>query len=353
MSRVYILSVMAASLLALASCGRNSNMHEATPLELAKPAHFPPPDLPADNPLTVEGVQLGRHLFYDPRLSGDQTQSCASCHLQESNFAEFTAVSTGIDGIQGSMNAMVLSNLAWQQFFFWDGRATSLEEQVLEPVENPIEMHETWPNVIEKLEQDPRYITMFERAYGPNALTKENAAKSLANFIRTLVSGNSKYDQYVRGEYQFTTSEQLGFDIYNNERGDCFHCHGLAGTGYQMGAFGLLQFSNNGLDSILVEGSGREGVTGLPEDRAKFKIPSLRNVEYSFPYMHDGRFQTLPQVIEHYNMGGHASATLDPNMKAVGVGRNWSLAEKQGLLDFLKTFSDPAFLTDTTFSDPW
>ena len=151
------------------------------------------------------------------------------------------------------------------------------------------------------------------------------------------------------GSYTLSPSEQLGFDIFNNEKGDCFHCHGAASSGYQMGAFGLLQFSNNGLDSVYMVGEGREGVTGNPADRGKFKIPSLRNVEYSFPYMHDGRFQTLTQVVDFYNTGGHPSPTIDPNMKAAGVGRNWSIAEKQGLIDFMKTFSDNNFLEDTAF----
>jgi cytochrome c peroxidase len=223
----------------------------------------------------------------------------------------------------------------------------------LEPVINPIEMHETWPDVIEKLDQDPTYVQLFEEAFGENAINQDNAAKALAQFLRTLITGNSKFDQYLEGTYNFTASEQLGFDIYNNEQGDCFHCHGLAATGYQMGAFGLLQFTNNGLDSTYDVGDGREAVTGDPDDRGLFKIPSLRNAEYSFPYMHDGRFQTLAEVVEFYNMGGHPSATIDPNMKAAGVGRNWSDAQKQGLIDFLNTFTDTEFLTDTAFTSPW
>lgn len=345
--------IITAALLMAASCRPEKPVFEPTYVDLDYPDHFPAPNLPADNPLSEEGIKLGRHLFYDVRLSGDNTQNCASCHLQESNFAEPMRFSTGIDGVQGNINAMVLSNMAWQQFFFWNGRKTSLEDQVREPVINPIEMHETWPNVIDKLSGDQRYLDMFAAAFGDEEITEDRSAKALAQFIYTMVSGDSKLDQYVKGEYTFTTSEQIGFDIFNNEEGDCFHCHGLATTGYQMGAYGLLQFSNNGLDSVLVENSGREAVTGLASDRAKFKVPSLRNIEYSFPYMHDGRFQTLGEVIEFYNMGGHPSATIDPNMKAAGVGRNWSQEQKQGLIDFLKTFSDVTFLTDTTFSNPW
>lgn len=337
-----------------ASCGPDEPLHNPTPLTLAYPSHFPTPDLPADNPLTVEGAKLGRHLFFDPRLSGDNTQSCNSCHSQEHGFAEPFQFSTGIDGSTGTVNAMTLTNMAWQDFFFWDGRENSLEDQVQDPIVNPIEMHAQWPDVIAKLAQDPTYVELFDDAFGTDdPITRQNTAKALAQFVRTLVTGGSKLDQYVQGDYTFTPSEQLGFDIFNNEQGDCFHCHGLATTGYQLGAHGLLQFTNNGLDSVYAVGAGREFVTGDPSDRGKFKVPSLRNVEYSYPYMHDGRFQTLAEVLDFYNMGGHPSPTLDPNMKAAGVGRNWSVAQKQGLLDFLKTFSDATFLTDTSFTDPW
>lgn len=351
-SRKWII-VLGAFVSMAVSCGPDEPVHEPTPLTLDYPSHFPTPDLPASNPLTEEGVRLGRHLFYEDRLSGDNSQNCGSCHFQESNFAEPMRFSVGIDGISGDINAMVLSNMAWQQFFFWDGRMTTLEEQVKDPIVNPIEMHANWPDVLEKLAQDPRYLEMFTDAFGDDEITEERTAKALAQFVRTMVSGSSKLDQYIQGTYTFTPSEQIGFDIFNNEQGDCFHCHGLATTGYQMGAFGLLQFSNNGLDSVHEVNSGRERVTGLASDRAKFKVPSLRNVEYSFPYMHDGRFQTLAEVVEFYNEGGHPSPTIDPNMKAAGIGRNWSVAQKQGLIDFMKTFSDPIFLTDTAFSNPW
>ena len=320
----------------------------ATPLELAYPPHFPDPN----NPTTVEGVALGRRLFYEKKLSGDNTQACANCHLADFNYADFNRFSTGIDGIQGTKNAMAIVNLAWQDFFFWDGRANSLEEQAALPVEDPIEMHETWENAIVKLSADPTYVSMFKEAFGTGEITKDRATKAIAQFERTMISGNSKFDQFVQGNYQLTPQEQLGYALFNTELGDCFHCHGDATTGYMFGAYGNLQFSNNGLDSVLTPNSGRERVTGNPADRAKFKIPTLRNVEYSFPYMHDGRFNTLEEVVEFYNMGGHPSATLDPNMKAAGVGRNWSLEQKQALVAFLKTLSDPDYLTDERFSDP-
>jgi cytochrome c peroxidase len=244
-------------------------------------------------------------------------------------------------------------NLAWQDFFFWNGRSASLEIQALEPVENPIEMNTTWPEVIEKLEADPRYVAMFEDAFGSGPITKENAAKAIAQYERTLVSSNSKFDRWQRGEAQFTQLEEDGYELFNTEEGDCFHCHGDANTGNLFGSFGDLQFSNNGLDSVLTPMTGFEVVTGDENDRAKFKIPSLRNIEFSFPYMHDGRFNTLQEVVEHYNMGGHLTYTLDPNMKAAGVGRNWTQYEKEALVAFMRTLTDEQFLTDTTFTNPW
>ena len=326
---------------------------KTTPIAFPQPSNFPKAQIPADNPLTEEGVRLGRHLFYEKKLSGDNTLSCAGCHLQERNFSDPHQFSEGITGALGNKNAMILSNLAWQQFFFWDGRAKSLEEQALEPVENPIEMNTTWEEVIPKLKADPRYVRLFEAAFGPSSITKENAAKAIAQFERMLVSADSKYDKWQRNEYSFSQEELEGYNLFHNEIGDCFHCHGDFNTGMQFGSFGNLQFSNNGLDSILEVNSGREAVTGDTNDRAKFKIPSLRNVELSFPYMHDGRFNTLFEVIEHYNMGGHISYTIDPNMKAAGVGKNWSINQKQQLLDFLNTLTDESFLTDTALSDPF
>lgn len=329
------------------------NGHMATPLAFPQPNFFPTPNLPIDNPLTVEGVELGKHLFYETRLSGDNSLACAGCHLQDQGFADFLPTSEGIDGISGTKNAMPIFNLAWQDHFFWDGRRNSLEEQAHDPVVDPIEMHTTWEESLAKLEQDSLYQYLFTAAFGANSFTEDNATKAIAQFERTMVSANSKFDRWLAGTYQFTTLEAVGFDLFNSEQGDCFHCHGAASTGNLFGAYGTLQFSNNGLDSVLVPGSGREGVTGDSLDRAKFKIPSLRNVEYTYPYMHDGRFQNLFEVIEFYNMGGHDSYTIDPNMKAVNVGRNWSQQQKDALMAFLLTLSDPAFITDSTFASPF
>jgi cytochrome c peroxidase len=316
------------------------------------PSHFPPPIDFSDNPLTVKGIELGRKLFYDPRLSLDSSQSCASCHQQDVNFSDFNQFSEGVDGILGDKNAMAIVNLAWGSSFFWDGRSESMEEQAFEPVTNPIEMHETWENVVKKLKADPRYVDLFEQAFGENSITDANATNAIAQFERTMISANSKYDKGFLMDppfANFDSLEFLGYTIFNNETGDCFHCHAEP----LFGAYGTLQFSNNGLDSNLQVGSGREGVTNNPNDRGKFKITTLRNIEFSFPYMHDGRFTSLYDVIEFYDTGGNWSPTIDPNMKAVGVGRNWSPTEKAALLAFLKTLTDYEYLGDTTFSNPF
>lgn len=327
--------------------------HQTTPIAFSTPNGFIPPILPSSNPLTEEGVRLGRRLFYDVRLSGDNTMSCASCHLQDFGFSDPNRFSVGIDGIEGSFNAPPIMNLAWQEFFFWDGRKLSLEEQAVVPVTDPIEMHEDWQVALAELAADPKYPKLFKEAFGTTAITQERVGLAIAQFERMLVSSNSKYDQFKRGEVNFTDLELEGYNLFHSEEGDCFHCHGDATTGNIFGAFGDIQFSNNGLDSVLRPNSGRERVTGRADDRAKFKIPSLRNIEYTGPYMHDGRFNTLGQVIEFYNFGGHVTPTTDPNMKAAGIGRNWTLRQKQALLSFLETLSDPSFVNDTSFSDPF
>lgn len=325
----------------------------ATPYTFVVPQGFPPVEIPANNPMTVEGIRLGRMLFYEKRLSGDNTMACADCHLQDQNFSDFNQFSTGIDGIEGTMQAMPIMNLAWQEFFFWNGRATSLEQQAIEPVENPIEMHELWPNALAKLQADPAYVSLFTKAFGPGGITRDRATKAIAQFERTLISANSRFDQWRAGTVQFTPEEELGYQIFNSEQGDCFHCHGDLATGNLFGAYGQLQFSNNGLDATIEPNSGREAVTGNPADRSKFKIPSLRNIEYSFPYMHDGSIPTLDSIIGFYNFGGHVTPTTDPNMKAAGIGRSWTPQQKAALKAFLLTLSDPEFLTDTAFASPF
>jgi len=196
-----------------------------TTYELIAPQGFPDILIPENNPMTEEGVDLGRRLFYDPILSADNTQSCASCHNQTLSFAENSRFSTGIDGISGNRNAMALINAPWFRSLNWDGSAVGLENQAFEPVTNPIEMHNTWPVVVEKLKNHSLYPDLFFDAFGTSNFDSTHVVKALAQFERTLISSNSKWDRYLRGEVQLTQSESRGFEIFFSEKGDCFHCH--------------------------------------------------------------------------------------------------------------------------------
>jgi cytochrome c peroxidase len=313
----------------------------ATPYRLTFSQFFPRPDLPRDNPLTDEGVELGRRLFFDARLSVNHSQSCASCHRPGAAFSDDRALSLGAEGAKGARNAMPLMNLAWKSSFFWDGRAATLREQVLQPVQNPVEMHETLSNVTAKLAADADYPAMFARAFGPGEITADRVARALEQFLLTRVSYDSKFDRSLNGEAKLTDEEQRGFELFHTEydprRGqygaDCFHCHGGP-------LFQSQNFANNGLDSEFAD-AGRATVTGREGDRGKFAVPSLRNVELTGPYMHDGRFKTLEEVVEHYCTGTKRSATLDPNLaKHPDGGVPLSAGDQKALVAFLKTLTD-------------
>ncbi len=314
----------------------------ATPYTLVIPQGLPPMNIPSTNPLTVEGVALGKRLFYDPILSGNNTQSCASCHLQEYGFTDPNQFSTGIDGIQGPRNAMPLINLGWQTKFFWDGGANGLESQVMGPITNPIEMHETMANAVAKLNAHPEYPELFKAAFGSSEVTSQNLMRAIAQFERTLISGNSKYDQYLRGEALLTPQELSGKALFEDmDKGDCVHCHSAGST------FSDFEFRNTGLDSIPVD-EGRYLITFNPSDRGKFKTPSLRNIELTGPYMHDGRFQTLLECVEHYNTGFRYTENLDPNLFFAVKGR-LSQQEMEDIVAFLKTLTDMEFVNNPDF----
>lgn len=312
---------------------------------------LPPPYIPSDNLQTVEGIALGRKLFFDPILSGDGTQACATCHKPENSFTDNTRLSIGIDGLEGTRNSMPLYNMAWNlnEEFFWDGRAKSIEIQVLEPVTNPVEMHNTWQNAVASLQSNVAYPELFNKAFGTKNITKELTAKAIAQFERTLISANSPFDRYLEGENSLTPQEINGFAIFMDEaRGDCFHCHG--------NEFSPLwtdnTFHNNGLDAIITD-KGLGGVSGDPNDDGKFKSPSLRNLAYTAPYMHDGRFATLDEVINHYSEGLVYSPTLDPLMKAISKGGvQLTEPDKADLKAFLLSLSDPSFINNPDFHDP-
>ena len=330
----------------------------ATPYDWIDPLFFQQMVIPEDNPFTVEGIELGRQLFYDNRLSRDESQSCADCHLQSNSFGDPRRFSIGINGDVGTRQSMALMNLGYQHFFFWDGRAATLEDQIIQPVINPIEMDAVWADVMVKIKADTAYLKLFAKVFSTLEIDSTHVAKAIAQFLRTVVSSDSRYDRWRRGELTLTQSEMNGRELFITEGGDpevgqggqwgadCFHCHQLAGM--QISDY---QLHNNGLDSVFTD-LGRGEVTGQPEDFGRFKTPSLRNVEFSAPYMHDGRFETLEEVIDHYNSGGHFSSTVDPFMKFTQGGLQLTEQRKQDLLAFLKALSDTTFINNPAFSAP-
>lgn len=344
----------------LVSCRKDPKISpvEATPYSFEYPelmaSYLSPIQVPANNPMTNEGVELGRKLFFEERLSGNNTQSCGSCHIPSASFSDTVALSIGIDGIPGNRNAMPLINLGWMNTLFWDGRATNLETQAYDPVINPIEMHDSWPNVASKLQADPLYPSLFEQVFGTSTIDSLMVVKALSQFMRTLISGNSPFDKYLKTGVSGWNSvdEQMayeGFTIFLDEaKGDCFHCHG--------DSFNPLwtdnAFHNNGLDATFSD-NGLGAITGNSFDNGKFKSPTLRNLVFTAPYMHDGRFNTLQEVINHYSQGLQPSATIDPLMKHIGNGgSNMNPADKAKLLMFLVSLSDSSFVNNPKFQDP-
>jgi cytochrome c peroxidase len=325
-----------------------------TPLALEIPILFEqkilPPIIPFSNPQTVQGVALGKKLFFDPILSGDNSQSCSSCHNPVNSFSDNTQFSDGIDGVLGNRNAMPLINLAfnYDNFFAWDGSEFGLESQALEPVKNPIEMHNTWEQAVENLQATSDYPELFQRAFGNNTITKELVTKAIAQFERTLISGNSKFDRYLLGNETLTDQELNGFNVFMDEtKGDCFHCHGSNNNPLWTDN----KFHNNGLDAIFSD-LGLGSVTGDPSDNGKFKSPTIRNLAFTAPYMHDGRFNTLDEVINHYSEGLQNSPTIDPLMKKVAEGGvQITIEEKADLKAFLLTLSDSDFINNIAFQN--
>ncbi len=343
------------------------------PYTITFPAGFIAPSVNKDNPLTINGVALGRKLFYDPILSGDNTQACASCHNPATAFSDApNKFSEGIDGMVGNKNSMSLVNMAWNRDFFWDGRSSSLEQQALEPVRNPIEMHEQWKNAIAKLQTTPSYPPLFKKAFGTETVDSLLAARAIAQFVKSIVSSQSKFQKNYRNINStlfFTPDEIAGFNIFmGTDKGDCFHCHPPVGLLMTDNFIDnpVQRFHNNGLDPNPPTGvllTGRGLITGNPNDNGKFKAPTLLNIEITPPYMHDGRFNTLEEVIEFYNSGVHASATLDANMGVKddsgqrvfenGIRKlNLTDLEKQQLVAFLKTLTDHTLATNPNYSKP-
>ena len=303
-------------------------------------------------------MALGKMLFYEPMLSKDGTQSCASCHRQTDGFSDTTRFSIGVEGLPGKRQAMPIFNMAWHtNQFFWDGRADLLRDQALMPIQDPLEMNETLDNVVAKLSDSETYRNQFIRAFGDDKITSDKMALAMEQFMLSIVSHDSKYDKYLAGTVQLTESETRGKVLFETEYNpffpdisgaDCQHCHG--GINLEND-----RYMNNGLDMEMnITDIGREQVTENPNDRAKFKVPSLRNIAVTPPYMHDGRFQTLEEVIDHYNEGIQESSTTDPTvLNTRETGLFLTEQDKQDLINFLHTFTDETFLNNEEYESPF
>lgn len=353
LNRVFLLTF---SIVLAVGCAKAPEpIWDATPYTLAF-GGLPEPELPADNPLTEQGVKLGRMLFYETRLSGDNSMACASCHNQENAFTDTSRFSVGIDGLEGHRQAMSAVNMLWNtNGYFWDGRVQKLRDQSIMPIQDPLEMNETMENVVEKLEQDTLYTHQFFRAFGSENISSYRIGLALEQFMNSIVSYRSKYDLYLEGTATFTEEEELGMDLFFNEYNpffpetsgaDCGHCHGGKN-------FSSQEYMNNGLDSIYND-DGRYEVTGLESDRGAMKVTTLRNIELTPPYMHDGRFKTLEEVIDHYNEGLHNNASLNPALAmTMGTGLMLTDTDKSALLAFLKTLTDTSLIQDSHYASPF
>ncbi|GAA4468787.1 cytochrome c peroxidase [Nemorincola caseinilytica] len=323
-------------LVALAGFRKKEKVQPGIPQRWPAPAY----DL-GDAPLSEKKIQLGRLLFYDPILSRDSTISCASCHSPYNAFTHVDhSLSHGIDGRIGTRNSPVLVNLAWSTTLMWDGSITHLDEQAATPISNPLEMDESMPHIVQKLQANDAYRRLFRDAFGRRGITDKNVLRALSQFMLTLVSANARYDSVKRGEAEFTESEARGYALFTRH---CSACHTEP-------LFTSNGFENNGLavdDSL--HDIGRMKITHLGSDSLKFKVPTLRNIAQSPPYMHDGRFKTLGQVLNNYIMGIQQSPTLNPRLQK---GIYLTAVQKADLVAFLYTLSDHAFLSDPRHGIP-
>ncbi len=347
---------------------------KATPYDLKIPKYFPTIlNIPDDNPITVEGVKLGRYLFYDGRLRGytgndpDSLMSCATCHLQAHGFEcgiDHPRYSEGrphgVDGKKTHHNMLPLCNLVFNNNgYFWNGMIyknnpiasqRNIENIVSMTIIAEDEMNSSIERAVNAIKNIAIYPPMFKAAFGTEEVTIDRIEKAIAQFVRTLIAGNSKFDRYIRGEEQLSPDELAGFVLFTTEEGaDCFHCHGSDGN--------LLmttnQFYNNGLDSIFTDPQDRYAITGNSSDIGAYRAPTLRNIEVTAPYMYDGRYKTLDQVIDFYSEGLHATPYIHPLMhKIADGGALLTPKQKRQLKAFLLTLTDNDFLTNPDFSKP-
>ena len=353
---------------------------EREPWKWEVPAGFPTPRVPGDNEMSVQKVELGRHLFYDRRLSSNQSFSCGSCHHQERAFTDGLGRSIGSRGEEHLRGAMSLANVAYNSSFNWaDPEVRSLEEQALGPLfgEHPVELGLSREDLswMEGLRKEPRYQELFKSAFPEeeDPFQVESLVKALAAFQRTLISGNAAYDRFLYGGEQeaMSLSAQRGMALFFSERVECFHCHGGFNFSDDVDHEGLVfnesSFHNTGLYNYDHRGSyppGNRGIyefTGQPEDMGRFRAPTLRNIEVTGPYMHDGSVETLDEVIDHYGAGGRrihegpwaGNGSENPFKSPFVIGFRLSEVEREDLLAFLKSLTDEEFLRNPAFSDPW
>ena len=338
MKKIILIVVFGLLIFGIVSFSKN----HFTPIYIEIPDNWPKPVYDfKKNPLTEEGFHLGRQLFYDPILSKDNTISCASCHLQATGFTHVDhELSHGIYGKIGIRNSLTLQNLAWNKHFMWDGGVNHLDVQALAPISSEIEMNETLENVINKLQKSEKYVDLFEKAFGTKKITGQLTLKAISQFLVALTTTNSKYDKVKRNEEEFTEMEQKGYALFQNH---CASCH-------KEPLLTNNEFRNNGLpmDADLKD-LGRMKITQNSKDSLLFKVPTLRNIEFTYPYMHDGRFKTLTEVIKHYNSGIHKSKTLS---KELQQPMNLSDNERTELVAFLKTLTDKTFLFNSKYAYP-
>lgn len=331
-------------------------IHQPTPYVFPVLTFFPKMPQSVTNPVTVEGKDLGRFLFYDPILSLNNDMSCATCHKQEKAFSDSPNVfSPGNNGTIGGRNTMPLFNLAWYSSYFWDGRASTIEDQVFHPVRNTDEMNLTWKDAAKRIKQNSFYQQKFKLAFGNQEIDSVLISKAIAQFLRILISNQSKYDKVLEGIEHLDKDEYTGLVLMNDmTKGDCLHCHTTDADA--LGTTGT--FSNNGLDYVkdlnTYKDKGRGGHTNNVYDNGKFKISSLRNVAITSPYMHDGRFATLEEVLDFYSEGVQLSANIDSKMGLAHQGGvRLTALEKKQIIAFLKTLTDSAFIKNPHFSDPF
>jgi cytochrome c peroxidase len=328
-------------LILVVSCGKPIEVRKATPYDLTPPAFFP--SVQNGIPLTVEGIELGRHLFYDGRLSGrtdpDSMFSCVSCHKQQYAFEAGYNVNGKVCGIKGMLttnSVLPLINLAYNgNGYMWAGNVRSMENLVRATLTDTIEMAGNIDTIVKRISQIPLYVPLFEAAFGTSDVTVERICNAITQFVLTLVSSDSRFDRYVTGRGTLSDDELLGYQLFSTEEGaDCFHCHG--GEGNML--FSTYLMANNGLD----------------EDGIPYRIPTLRNIGFTAPYMHDGRFQTLDEVIDHYSEHIKFSLTISPLMHHLQDGGvQLTPREKQCLKAFLLSLNDTSFVTNPKYGSPF